>query len=129
MRRVGLSIKPSTPGIVLGSASNDLHLDETGNLALVYDAEAVGQNARQRLMFFKGEWFLDPTLGVDWFGQVLGYTEARVPIAEAVVKRTILETPGVTAIREISTRFDRRNRGAQVERCTVETEYDEPASV
>lgn len=129
MRRVGISIKPSQPGLVLGASSNDWFLDATGNLALVYDAEAVGQHARQRLGFFKGEWFLDPTVGVDWFGQVLGYQESRLPIAEAIVKRTILETPGVTGIAEIQSEFDRANRGARVTKATVETEYDETASV
>lgn len=129
MKRVGLSIQPSQPGIVLGASSNDLHLDATGNLVLAYDAEAVGQHARQRLQFFLGEWFLDPTIGVDWFGRVLGYSDAQLPIAEAIVKRTILETPGVTGIVEIQTEFDRANRGAKVPRCLVETEYDDTVNV
>jgi len=117
---VGLSIKPY----------NDVEIDESGNLVMVEDAEAVGQHARQRLSFFEGEWFLDETVGLDWFG-VLGTTATSTnrAIGEAVVKECILETPGVTGISEISTVTDRSSRGLVVEKCIVETEFDEMAAV
>lgn len=111
---VGISIKPY----------NDIELDATGNLKMVYDAEAVGQHARQRLSFFKGEWFLDPSVGVDWFGRILGGLPSLTPLAEAIVKATILKTPGVTAINSIDTVYDSASRGAQVRTCEVETEFD-----
>lgn len=60
---------------------------------------------------------------------MLGLSESRLQIAEAVVKRVILDTPGVTGIETIATRYDRANRGAIVERCRVQTVYDEDASV
>lgn len=116
-------------GILAFSTNNDLVVDETNNLVLVEDAEAVGQHARQRLMFFKGEWFLDPTIGVDWFGQILGFAENRMPLAEATVKRVLLQTPGVTGLRTVSTEFDRRNRGVKIAKCEVETQFDETAVV
>jgi hypothetical protein len=119
MDRVGISIIPY----------NDIGLDADGNLAMVRNAEAVGQHARQRLSFFLGEWFLDPSVGVGWFGLVLGQQPARIDIAEAVVKKTILATPGVTGIIEIRTDFDRLTRGAPVRKCAVETEYDDPAVI
>lgn len=111
------------------STNNDLDIDEGGNLRLVYDAEAVGQHARQRLMFFKSEWFLDPTVGVDWFGQILGFAESRMPLAEATVKRVLLQTPGVTGLRTVTTDFDRAIRGIRVGRCEVETQFDDTAAV
>lgn len=110
-------------------ASNDLTLDETGNLHLVYDAEAVGQHARQRLMFFKGEWFLDAGVGVDWFGQVLGFAQSRMQVAEAIVKRVILQTPGVTALEGVSTTYDRAVRGVRVSDIHVATIFDESVEV
>lgn len=116
-------------GILAFSTNNDLVIDETGNLRLVYDAEATGEHARQRLMFFQGEWFLDPAIGVDWFGQILGFAESRMAIAEATVKKVLLETPGVTGLRTVSTEFDRRNRGVRISRCEVETQFDETATV
>lgn len=117
---VGLAIKPF----------NDLELTEDGNLRLVYDAEAVGQHARQRLTFYKGEWFLDPAIGVDWFGRVLGAQGQRnTPVAEAMVKATILKTPGVTGIVSIDTAYDKASRGVRVGTCEVETEFSEPALI
>ena len=59
---IGLAIKPY----------NDLEVTADGNLRLVTDAEAIGQHTRQRISFFKGEWFLDLDVGLDWFGKVLG---------------------------------------------------------
>lgn len=117
---VGISIKPY----------NDIEIDETGNLVMVEDAEAVAQHARQRLSFFKGEWFLDETVGLDWFG-VLGTTATSTnrAIGEALVKECILETTGVTGIAEISTATDRASRGLVVEKCVVETEFDETAAI
>jgi hypothetical protein len=110
-------------------ANNDLTLDETGNLRLVYDAEAVGEHARQRLQFFKGEWFLDAGVGVDWFGQVLGFAQSRMQVAEAIVKRVILQTPGVTALEGVSTTYGRAVRGVRVSDIRVATVFDESVEV
>lgn len=111
---IGLAIKPY----------NDLEVTADGDLRLVTDAEAIGQHTRQRISFFKGEWFLDLDVGLDWFGKVLGGSSARIPVMEAMVKETILATPGVTDIVEISLRHDRASRGAIVTRCEVETEFN-----
>lgn len=116
---IGLAIKPY----------NDLELTDDGNLRLVYDAEAIGQHARQRLSLFRGEWFLDAEEGVDWFGDVLGGREDRIAIGEAMVKAAILATPGVSEIEEISTRHDRASRGMIVEKCIVRTVFDEATEV
>lgn len=115
--------------ILAFSTNNDLTLLPDGNLRMVYDAEAVGEHARQRLQFFKGEDWLDPTIGVDWFGQVLGFAPSRMQVAEAIVKRVILKTPGVTGLRSISTTYDRGVRGVRVSDVAVETEFSEAAEV
>ncbi|MDH7794131.1 MULTISPECIES: hypothetical protein [unclassified Beijerinckia] len=114
MQRVGIAMIPH----------NDIGLDASGNLALVRDAEAVGQHARQRLSFYKGEYFLDTNVGVDWLGTVLGQQPRAVVIAEAMAKKVILDTPGVTGILELQSDFDRLQRGVFVRRCLIETEYD-----
>jgi hypothetical protein len=119
MDRIGIAIIPY----------NDIGLDETGNLAMARNTQAVGQHVRQRLSFYKGEWFLDADVGVDWFGLALGQRPARLDIAEAVIKKAILQTPGVTGIVEIQTDFDRVSRGMAVRKCVAETEYDDPAII
>lgn len=64
--RIGLALRRD------GSAPADLYLADDGNLAVVRDAEAIGQHARQRLMAYEGEWFLDKDAGVPWFRDLLG---------------------------------------------------------
>lgn len=122
LSRVGLSLKRE------GSAPADLHLDDNGNLVLAYDAEAVGQHVRQRLMTYEGEWFLDNTAGVPWLRDLLGGQYDPV-MAESVIKPVILETDGVTEITSFSVRFNNELRGLSSFDIQVLTEYDSEVQV
>ncbi|MBN9074286.1 MAG: hypothetical protein J0H34_22340 [Rhizobiales bacterium] len=119
LARIGLAIDPAT---------NDLYLAPDGNLAVVHDAEAIGQHVRQRLMTFEGEWFLDILAGVPWLDQLLGraYDSA---LAEAVVKAEILDTDGVEEITSFSVRFLRDQRNLDIFGIEVMTEYDVGVSI
>lgn len=112
----------------LSAATNDLFLDADGNLAMVTSAEAVGQHVRQRLGFFRGEWFLDTTAGMPWLDEILGqkYDPA---LSEAVVKAEILATHGVTEIASFSVSFIKSTRGLAIRDVDVMTIYGEGASV
>lgn len=118
VNRKGLSLNREN------GAPADIHLDDSGNLAIVTDAEAVGQHARQRLMTHEGEWFLDVEAGVSWLTDVLGSGYDPV-IAEALTKTEILETDGVTDIESFSVRFDRDLRHLKSYGISVKTDYDE----
>lgn len=120
--RIGLALRRD------GSAPADLYLDSTGSLAVVWDAEAVGQHARQRLMTHEGEWFLDRTAGLPWVRDILGHQYDPV-LAEAVLKAEILDTDGVTDISSFSVRFSGEVRGLSAFNIDVATEYDQEASV
>lgn len=111
-----------------GSAPADLYLDETGSLAVVRDAEAVGQHARQRLMTYEGEWFLDNQAGVPWFRELMGGQYDPV-LAESLLKAEILDTDGVTDISSFSVRFDRTTRGLSAFDIEVVTEYDQEVKI
>lgn len=115
--RVGLALKR------VGNDPADLYLDERGNLAVVHNAEAVGQHARQRLMTFEGEWFLDREAGVPWVRDILGGRYDPV-LSEAVLKAEILDTDGVLDITSFSVRFDGETRGLSTFNVEVITEYD-----
>lgn len=121
MNHVGLAIDPET---------NDLFLDADGNLAVARKAEAVAQHVRQRLMTFRGEWFLDTSAGVPWLDQILGkqYDPA---LAEAVVKAEILDTDGVTEITSFSVDFVNGSgeRRLNIKEIEVLTSYDVEAAV
>lgn len=120
-QRIGLAIS-NTP-----EAPNDLIVSEAG-LVLAYDALAVGQHVRQRLMTFIGEWFLDKNVGVPWLNRIMG-RKFDPELAEAVVKAEILKTDGVAAITSFSIAFDKTNRGIYIREIEILTDYDEVVRV
>lgn len=123
LSRLGLALAPLT-----ADAPHDLYLAEDGNIALAHDAEVVGQHARQRLMTFAGEWFLDTTIGVRWLQEIMG-RQQNLPLAEALVKSEILDTDGVTAITSFSIGYERTLRRIDVTRTHVATVYDDEVLV
>lgn len=123
------SVSPQEPGVNLPTSFNDWHLDETGNLAVVRDAEAVGQHVRQRVAAWKNEWFLNPGAGIDWTRYVLGRPPSEREIAEATIKREILGTPGVVAIIEFDSEYDRRSRGLRLTKVVLQTVFDDIVDV
>ncbi|MCA0342009.1 MAG: hypothetical protein LCH99_20075 [Proteobacteria bacterium] len=115
-------------GLAIDQATNDLFLRADKSLAVVTDAEAVGQHTRQRLQTHEGEWFFDTSAGVPWLDQILGkaYDPA---LAEAVVKAEILDTDQVTGIEGFSVSFDRATRGLNIRSIEVMTGYQEVVQV
>jgi len=115
-------------GLAIDGNTNDLFLRANGELAVVKDAESVGQHARQRLMTFQREWFLDTTAGVVWLDEIMGrqYDPA---LAEAVVKDELLNTDGVEEIISFSVRFDRGHRQLAISSINVRTDYDTEVSL
>jgi len=118
MSHIGLALRPNGVGI------HDLALAADGNIDMVYDAEAVGQHARQRLMTYSGEWFLDTTAGVPWLQEIMG-RQYNPALAEAVVKAEVMGTHGVTGIDDFSVSFARTTRDLQIRSMSVTTIYDE----
>ncbi len=72
---------------------------ENFDLVVLSNVEQVIQHINIRLKFFLGEWFLDITIGIPYYRDVLikGFDVGTV---EAVFKDQILGTPGVTKISE-----------------------------
>lgn len=81
--------------------NHDLHIDETGNLVLARDHVAIAQHAKQRVMSFTGEWFLNVTAGLPWVDQILTrpYNPA---VGDSLIKAEIAYTPGVESIEAFS---------------------------
>lgn len=118
---------PARIGLALDETTNDLFV-ANNSLAVVTNAKAVGQHARQRLMTYFGEWFLDTTAGVPWISEIFAkrYDPA---LAEAVVKGVLLDTDGIVSIDTFSVRFDKTSRGVLIRDVAVTTDYDERAKV
>lgn len=110
-------------GLALDAASHDLVLDAAGALALVTDAEAVGQHAKQRLMTYRGEWFLDTSAGLPWVQSIL-VRPFDAAVAASYVKSETLGTPGVTGILAFDATVDAATRGYLVRRLRMQTAFD-----
>lgn len=68
---------------------NDLVFDR-GDLVTVDGADEVAQRIRHRLLTFRGEWFLDLSVGPDYRGQIL----LKAPLLDtvnAVLRQQILQ--------------------------------------
>lgn len=87
-----------------------------GDLVLVSGAEEVIQNVKIRLLTMKFEWIFNVELGTRWIDSG-GMFDAAVPQREKelVLRRVILETPGVLRLNSFLFRVDNTNRAAVVE--------------
>ncbi len=65
--------------------------------------DAIEQDIETRLLSFLGDCFFDVVAGIDWFGRLGGKNRA---ILELDIAATILNTPGVTALVQLSSTLD-----------------------
>lgn len=77
-------------------SDGDILLEET-DLVLTTGQEAIQQHSAQRLRTFVGEWFLNNTIGVPYFQQIFKKQPDPV-IVDSVLKKEIIETPGITKL-------------------------------
>lgn len=112
----------------LDAETHDLHLEADGNLAMVTDANTVGQHAKQRLKFFEGEWFLNTRVGVPWMRYIFPKPPS-MAIAEGIIMSEIVRTPGVVEIIDFLMIYDAGMRGIEVLRAEITTIYDEPVEI
>lgn len=90
--------------------SGDIFLSAGGDLSLVTDGGAVIQHIRQRLRFFRGEWFLDTSRGVPYFAAILGKKTPDSYRLSGIFRDAILGTPGVISLTSFSLDIDKRTR-------------------
>lgn len=91
---IALDLTPGSPTF------GDL-LIVNGDLVLVDGAQAVLQDLLQRLSTYLGEWFLDNTLGIDYYGQILVKNPDQAKI-DALIINTILATKGILQLNSYS---------------------------
>jgi len=94
-------------------ASGDLQLID-GELSLTSGSEAVAQGLRQRLLFFRGEWFLDTRLGVDWFGTVLKKNPNWTRV-DQMIRAVVIGTPGIKNVRSLDLDFNSAQRSLSLD--------------
>lgn len=81
----------------------------SGDLVLVGGGPAILQHILQRLGIFLGEWFLDNTIGVPYFQQVL-VKNPNQAIIDAIFLTQILNVPGVTQVTKYAFRANAETR-------------------
>jgi hypothetical protein len=83
------------------STYRDIYLSSTGDLATVDGREAILQNILQTIGVFRGEWFLDVTIGIDYFGQIL-IKNPVISKVNAILIDKIMNVAGVISLNTYS---------------------------
>lgn len=84
---------------------NDLHL-VNGTIALIDGRDEVAQAIRSRLLFFRGEWFLDPREGTPYYENILGQRARDLQVMRGIFRTVIQGTPGVAAVPVLNLSID-----------------------
>lgn len=85
-----------------------------GQATVTYtQSEIVAQRLKITLFTFLGEWFLDTSVGVPYFQQVLGKGRSKSAI-DVIFQSIIAADPGVIEIKEFSSTLDSGARGYEM---------------
>lgn len=76
--------------------NHDLVIGQNGSLLKVYGAEEVRQRILVSLLHNWEEYFLNVPAGVPWYQLILGSKDKKM--VETILRRRVLEVPGVASI-------------------------------
>jgi hypothetical protein len=97
------------PDLELDPITHDLVITD-GALSMVAD---VAQAIKIRLLLIKGEWFLDTDAGVPYF-ESIWIKGPNIEQIKAIFRKTIVDTPGVSELREFDVTYDNAQRSLTV---------------
>lgn len=98
--------------LAIDLTTRDLIFKE-GDLYFKTGAEACQQRLQIKLLFFFNEWFLDTTLGLDWFGTVYQKNPNQNLIDNMIII-SMTDDPEVISILEYSTSYNVFTRGLTI---------------
>lgn len=93
-------------------ADGDLDVS-AGDVQLVSGIAGVSQSVRSHIQLVLGEWFLDESKGVDYYGQVLVRNPNLLVIGQ-LFREAILEAPFIGEITRLGIAFNKTTRSADV---------------
>lgn len=99
--------------IQLDQVSHDIETTEN-DLVLIDELEAIKQNLKIRLWFFFSEWFLDTSLGLRYFEDIL-VKGPNLPKVESLIKATILQTENVNQLLSFGLTYSATGRMTNIE--------------
>ena len=91
------------------------------SLSLTSGKQSIEQHLTTRLKLFFGEWFLDTTLGVPWFQDILK-KQASFTVVSEVLKNYILDTPGILNLLSFNFEYTATTREITLSFSAVSTE-------
>lgn len=97
---------------LLQTTDGDLALPN-GRLALVSGTVEKAQKAHDLLGLATGEWFVDTSVGIPWFGLVLGQ-RPDLEVIKRIVMTVLLSIPGIVDVPELDAEFDPKTRETSV---------------
>ena len=99
--------------IKLNSETGDVLLSTTNTITTPVFTTTTSENLAQRLKIrlqtFKGEWFLDGTIGIDYFNQIAGKNRSKAAV-DAIIQGEILKEQEVLQITAYSSVVDKTTR-------------------
>jgi hypothetical protein len=94
--------------ILVNEQTHDLEFSNF-DLQLNEGIGSIVQSLKIRLLFFKGEWFLDTTTGLPFY-ELLLIKNPYIPAVDAIIKAFILATPDVTELLKYESSYNARTR-------------------
>ena len=92
-------------GVAYGGGSTTSLRSAVSSQLTTSTSENLAQRLSIRLKTFKGEWFLDENLGIDYFGQVIGKNRKKATI-DALLQSEIVRDAEVLQIAEYDSVYD-----------------------
>jgi hypothetical protein len=90
----------------------DIKLDDNhdlqpvnGDLPLAIEVNAIKQHLGQRLALFLGEWFLDTTVGLPYYQNIL-VKNPNLDVVQGLIQNQILGTPGMLELSTFQFSYD-----------------------
>lgn len=106
---------PATPAlrdIAIDSVTDELVFAD-GDLQFVSGKDSIVSDAKARLRFFQGEWFLDLNAGMPYFQSIL-VKAPNMAVVNAAYRDTLSQTEGVIAVNSLSVDYTPSGRSLQV---------------
>lgn len=82
---------------------------ENNELVLIQGLEETAQNLFVNLKTYQGEWFLDQSIGMPWFQDILIKGQP-INIISGLIKDAIVNTDGVTELNKFELDYDNETR-------------------
>lgn len=72
-----------------------------GDIVMISGNTATAQRIEQKLRLWRGEWFLDRTVGFPWLRDILGQ-KPRPEVIRSLIYSTVVGDPGIRSIASLS---------------------------